>query len=155
MREYLLSVAAVSVVCAACTLISYKGVNDKGTKIALSILLLYSAATPAIAFVSGFSDLTLDAPETELPDASLEDSLYYTAARDAYAEGISRFVCDEFSLESACVAVQVYGFDLQRMRSEKIKIFLSGRAISADTRRIKAAVEGLQLGECEVELEIS
>lgn len=154
MREYFVSVGAVSVICAVATLIGYRN-GDKGAKIALSVLLLYTLATPVISFVESGFDFSIDNSESLPPETSIEDTVYYDVAKDAFADGVVSYVCNEFSLDRSFVSAYVYGFDIKSMRAEKIKLILTGRAVYADARAIVSAVRKAGLGECEVELEFS
>ena len=47
------------------------------------------------------------------------------------------------------------GFDMTKMRAEKITVILSGKGVIADYHRVVEMIEGEGLGECEVKLEFS
>ena len=155
MGGYLVSVAAVSVLCGACTLISYKGSEDKGAKIAFSILLLYISATPVVSFVTNVFDINYSDLIPDSSDVSIEDSALYEVAQSAFCDGIERLVCDKFSIDNDCVSVYAREFDIESMSAKKIIVILTGRAVTADARGIAAAVKDAGLGECEVELDFS
>ena len=75
-------------------------------------------------------------------------------AEDAFARGIGRAVEEKFSLEEGSVDVKVIGFDFEKMRAESIKIILSGRSVVADYRGIEKYVNSMEIGKCEVVIEI-
>lgn len=156
MREYVVSIVACAVLVAIGGLICHGGATSSAATSAMSLVLLYTVIVPlitALPEVGGF-DIRSYLADFKV-DISEEDSSYYETVENSFADGIEKMVCEEFSLSDEEVRVKVFGFDVQKLNAEKIKIILSGGAASADYRSIAAEVEEAGLGECEVELELS
>ena len=79
---------------------------------------------------------------------------YKSIAENAFTDGVKAMICEKFSLESDLVDVRVYGFDFEKMKAERIKVLLSGKAAAASYKDIEKYVEDSRLGECDAEIEI-
>ena len=156
MTEYITSVIAACAVVALGGFISYSG--DGGTsralRSALSLLLLYTVASPVVSVVSNLGDVTLDSIVEYEPSVDMSDPEYYRVAEDAFCEGIRKMVCEQYEVNADDVDVRAVDFDFKTMSARKIKIILSGNAVYTDSRGISAAVSDAGLGECEVELDL-
>lgn len=155
MNEYLISLISVSAVVAVATVVAYDP-RDKAFGVALAIILAFTSVAPILRAVLELGEedipLVLDEPFEDIP---LADTEYARCAEEAFCLGILKMVCEEHSLKSADVGVYAFGFDVESMRASKIKIVLSGAAVTADARAIELSVERGGLGECEVILELS
>ena len=63
-------------------------------------------------------------------------------------------VAKEFSLDAGEVEALASGFDFEKMRADKIKVILSGRAAASDYRLIEEYLNKLEIGEFKVEIKI-
>ena len=149
MREYLLTVFVVSAAAAICGELTYR-TGELGYRLAAGILVAYVTLAPVPRLIESFNI------EDYMPseDAKLSDSEAYEVAKDAFCTGIENAVCDKFSISGEDISVSVKGFDLAKMRCEKISVFLSGKGVFRDFEEIKRFVGGLGYGECALEAEL-
>ena len=152
MREYLVSVVAMSVFCALVSYFSYPSGTARASKLSLSVLLIYTVSMPLVSLFSGFG--AQDAPSLEVPDADFGGGEYVETAKEAFEDGIALYIMDKFGADADDVFVECYGFDFEAMRAERISVTLSGRGALLDYRGIENKVTGLGLGECEVYIKI-
>ena len=150
MREYLISVFVICFLTGVLGRVSFSG--GEFEKTALLIITLFVIASPLTGLIGNFSLDSVLPPEGEY-DGMLDEG-YVEIAEQAFSDGIKRAIEEKFLLESDGVRVRVFGFDFNNMRAESIKVILSGKAATADYRRIKAYVDSLDVGECEVNIEI-
>ena len=87
-------------------------------------------------------------------DSSIIGEGYEAVAEEAFSRGVASAVADEFSLDEKNLRVELYGFDFENMKAERIRVILSGRAALADYKGIEKYVNGLDIGVCECEIEI-
>lgn len=147
MSEYAIGVFVISAVVGICSHISYKGKSDP-SKLALAIVLLYVVVSP-------IADMTLSGSLIGAEyDPSIIGDGYEVVAEQAFSEGILAAVADEFSLDKENLRVEIDGFDFEKMRAERIRVILSGRAAFADHKGIEKYINGLDRGVCECEIEI-
>ncbi len=130
--------------------LSYKSSLSGVHKFALGLILFSVAASPLLGALSDISNISLPIipPNTEESDGGI--GLYETA----FADGIASAVSEKFELRRADVRVITEGFAAGEWRAEKIRIILSGGAVLADYHKIEKFIGELEIGECEVELEI-
>lgn len=153
MREYVISVVAVSVLAALASFISYGGGSERAIKGAVSVILLYTVCMP---IADAVGDISVRDFEFEIADRELLGSAEYLAvAEDAFVQGVKQYVCREFDFKESDVSVSAYGFDFEKMNAERIYILLSGSAALADTAKIAQNVTDLGLGKCEVNIKIA
>lgn len=147
MSEYAIGVFVISAVVGVCSHIAYKGKSDP-SHLALAIVLLYVVVSPiAEMTLSG----SLAKPEY---DESIIGDGYEGVAEQAFGRGILSAVADEFSLDTENLRVAIDGFDFEKMRAERIRVILSGRAALADHKGIEKYINSLDRGVCECEIEI-
>lgn len=156
MNEYLISLICVCAVVAVATFIAYNP-TDRTLGVALAVILSCTSVGPIIRVVLelGEEDIPLLLDGIQDTDIPLCDTEYAECAEDAFCLGIRRAVCEGHSLASSDVSVSAVDFDVGTMRAKKIKIVLSGDAVTADSRAIEEELEEGGLGECEVILELS
>ena len=130
MKEYMISVFAITALLSLLSHISYKSSLEKTRRLAFGVILLSIVVTPAAEAVTGLADFN---SEDLLPGIDQEggesDALYEAA----FAEGISSAICDKFELRGKDVRVLIVGFVKDEWRCERIRIILSGTAAFADT----------------------
>lgn len=149
MEGYLSQLLAVSAVVTVCSLFAYK--SGRAGKIALSVLLVYTALSPLSAVSDGLFELPLDGDSADIGSF---DKTYEQTAESAFCEGTRAFICSELGIDSRGVRVSCSGFDFKKMRAESVRVILSGEAAFADRLKIKKLVEDNVLSLCEVEIEI-
>lgn len=121
-------------------------------KLLFGVIILSVVLSPAVEMVENLNVDSL----LEIFDASVEmpEYSYESVAEDAFAKGIATSVAQEFSLKTENIRIKLYGFDFEKMRAEKIRIVLSGSAAMSDYRAVADYVNKMNIGECEVEIEI-
>ena len=154
MREYLVFVVAVSVLSALGGLILYGGQNERVARAAMGVVLLCAVGIPPVKAVLAIGDADIGAIFEGMPDQSV-DSALGEVAKESFAVGVERLVCEEFSLSSDEVKAHIFGLDTSTMRADRIVIVLRGRAALCDLRGIETLVEESNLGKCEVKIEAS
>lgn len=147
MSEYAIGVFVISAVVGICSHIAYKGKSDP-SRLALAIILLSVVVSP-------IADMTLDGSLVGVEyDESIIGDGYEGVAEQAFGRGILSAVADEFSLDEENLRVEIDGFDFEKMRAERIRVILSGRAALADNKSIEKYINGFDRGVCECEIEI-
>lgn len=151
MREYFLSVYALSALLAVISFLIPAGREGDAVRRGISALALCAVLTPVCIAVRGAAGADIsDFFPGEIPD----ETLYAERSEEAFCLGIRKAIAERFSIDPENVSVSVTGYDPGSVRAERICVVLRGRAAIADTRGIRAYVSGLGVGECEVELEI-
>ena len=151
MNEYFISVFVICTVTGILGLLSYNNKNG-AERAALGIILLFVVLSPISEIITSFNSEDFD-PENILADMQPETGLSEALAA-ALCDGICRAVGEEFSLDDGELTATVYGFDVKNMKAEKIRILLTGRAALSDSKAIKEFVEKMEVGECEVRIEL-
>ena len=145
MREYLFAVAGLAVVLDFLALIS----NEKCKKIteaALSIILILAVVLPLPGLIKDFGEFI----NIEENGEEVSSELYQLSFED----GIREYLADKFALSKNDIEVEAVGFLPEKMTAERILITLRGSAVLADNKRIRSAVNDLEIGEAEVKIEI-
>lgn len=151
MNEYFITVFVICAVTGILGLLSYNEKNG-AEHAALGVILLFVVLSPVANVIASFDAEKFD-PEKLVSDIQPETGLSDVGAA-ALCDGICRAVSQEFSLDDGDITATAYGFDFKMMKAEKIRILLTGRAAFADSKAIKEFVEKLEVGECEVGIEI-
>ena len=150
MSQYYISIFAICLVGGVASLLSYG--SGRAEKVAVGIVTLYVIVSPIVGYISEFdADKWLDSIKNEDTNISEE---YSSVIEDAFGEGIALAISEEFSISKDDIRVRLYGFDSEKMQAEKIKIVLSGRASMSDYKAVERYIDSLNLGECDVEIEI-
>ena len=151
MKEYLISVVLITALVALASHF-LSGTDAAGYgRLSLGIVLLWAVLSPLASLLSALPSL----PNLPEPPAGDTDApLYEQYAEEGFCEGIALAVEERFGISAEHISVRVEGFDITKMRAERVRILLRGKAAFADSRAIAAFVEGEGLGECEVEIEI-
>ena len=153
MGEFFIMIVTVSVVIGIFNFISYPGQNEKVSRAAMAVLLLYAAAVSIFSVASRLSELDFDA-SLDFPEAEFGDAEYESTAKDAFTEGIRSLLYEKYGVENENAEVVIEDFDFKKMRAGRIKITLSGVAAFLDCRGIEKYIEECNLGECEVEIRL-
>ena len=153
MKEYFIGMAALVTFIGVMRLISYREGADPGSRLAFAVLILYVVFIPMADMIKEISrgEISID---SLTPDISDSEDGYARVAEDAFTLGVTRAVCQHFSLEDSEVRVLVEDFDVSAMRAGRIRIFLSGNGIFVSYKDVERFIEENNLGECEAEIEI-
>ena len=127
MNEYAASVFVISSIVGLLSHLSYNGKSDP-SRIAMAVILLYVVVAPIADLVSQSDGSIFDVNY----DESIVDEDYEIVAEEAFDKGILSAVADKFSLNKENLRVEIYGFDFENMRAERIRVILSGKAVLAD-----------------------
>lgn len=152
MSAYLTSLIAISALVGISSYLSYS--EDKGIflRAATSLLVVGVIISPLVTLIREAEKFRIDEYTLEEYLFDIEDSEYARSAKEAFEEGVKKFICQSFSLEESEVRVVALGFDTLDMKAEKIKVILHGGAAYADARSIAYEISSAGLGECEVEI---
>ena len=149
MSEYALAVFGICLVVGICLTVSHG--SGKAQSLALGIITLWVILSPLGDMAEHFDPNSwgesFDIPEYNSGEIDI-------VIEDAFADGICSAVSDKFSLDREDVRVRLYGFDKTEMRAEKIMIILSGRAAFSDYKAVEKYINSMEVGECNVEIEI-
>ena len=151
MREYFTSVFIVSLLIGFLEKFLYKEKGVFGEKAALAVILMFAVASPLPTLLSQ------DGVLPRFPDFSTGDvgeGEYEEVTKEAFEEGLRKQIADEFSISEEKITVRCINFSFKDMRAEKISVLLSLSAAGVDPQRVEKYVNGLGLGECEVQFEI-
>lgn len=154
MSAYLTGLISISALVGVCSYISYGEKQDKCLKAASSLILIYIVFSPAVTLIKDVVDFENYGESLSDYIESIGETELGKSAEESFCDGIKKYVCDQFSLSQDEIDVRVFGFDFEKMRAQKIKIILSGKAVFADNRAISDRVTKNGLGECEVELSV-
>lgn len=151
MNGYTLTVFVICIFTGALGLVSHGALRD-AERMALGIITLYVIIAPV---ADGVKDFDAEAFFDSLSGGSANiESGYAETAEEAFAEGIALAVADEFSLSRDNIRVRLRGFDFETMTCEKIGVILSGSAAVSDYKAIERYINKMEIGVCEVEIEI-
>ena len=151
MREYFAAVFVVSLLIGFLEKFLYKEKGVFGEKAALAVILMFAVASPLPPLLSQESVLP------QFPDfgtGEVGTGEYEEVAKEAFEEGIRKQIADEFAVGEEKINVRCINFSFKEMKAEKISVLLSLSAAGVDPQRVEKYVNGLGLGECEVQFEI-
>lgn len=149
MSQYAISVFGICLIGGICLSLSHG--SGRVQSLAVGIITLWVILSPLSDVIMHFDpDGWLDS--TDFPE--YESGEMDHIIEDAFADGLARAVAEKFSLDSGDIRIKLYGFDKNEMNAEKIMIILSGRAALADYKAVEKYVDEMEIGECNVEIEI-
>ena len=114
------------------------------TRWLLSLILLAALVRPLIGVVEQLG--TVEIPLPELGDASTFDE----SMGEAYASGIARALCAQFSLSEDEVRVVVDGYVPEAPEEAYVEVFLTGRAALGDRLRMERYLKEGGILNCEI-----
>ena len=150
MTEYAVSII---IVCSVVGIASKISSSDDGfSRLAFTLVILYTVIAPLSGIVGELSENEfLGNIDFEYGSDGYE---YVEVAREAFERGVSLAISEKFSLSTDSFRVVSVNFDLNLMRADKIKVFLSVAAARADRVAIENYLNSLGVGVCEVEFEL-
>ena len=150
MSEYAFSVFAICLVGGVLSLLCHG--SGMGERIVLGIVTLYIIISP---LAGGLSSIDIDRWMDSLKGESVQVAPgYLGVVEESFADGIALAVAEKFSLDRDNIRVSLRNFDIENMSAERIRVTLSGVAALADYKAVERYVNSLDLGECDVEIEI-
>lgn len=149
MTEYMTAVFAISAILSLLSHISYPSAAEGARRLAFGVILLSVVAAPAFDALDRISQGDFAPPETPVIDADSSKLM-----KDAFEAGIAAAVSEKFQLRACDIQVITEGFVPEEWVCEKIRIILSGSAITGDLGQIERYINRLEIGKCEVEIEI-
>lgn len=149
MKEYILSLLCVGIICSVSVAVAHEGTKSS-VRMATGLILLLTMITPVLGIADFFSEGALRLPDIE---QSQHTGGYAEVAEQAFEEGICEAVCESFAVERGDVSADCRGFDFESMRAAEIYIELRGGAVLADYRAIAdyAARNFTEDGRCYVD----
>lgn len=131
--------------------IAYSSKLESFRRFAFGVLLFSAVCMPLFSFFEGYQGNFRDIFDG-LP--SVEESEGEEIFEKSFLEGIKAAVCEKFSLNYNDVRILCEKFSKESYTAEKIRVILSGGAAIADYREIEKYLNGMEIGECKVEIEI-
>ena len=125
---------------------SYDSERERSARGALGIILLASLVVPMTNLVQSISS------ELRYSEEYAYDDVLSSALKQSVEDGIKKAVADEFSIYENDISIVCVDFDKDSLKSEKIKVILSGRASLSDASAIEKYVTDMELGCCETEV---
>ena len=151
MNGYFLSVFVSCAVLGAFGMITYRE-NSPIERTAFAIIILYTVSAPiAGAIFGGDEGFSID---LGVGESQMLDEGYVEVAKEAFEQGISRAVSEKYSISTEDISVRCVDFDFNEMKAGKIKVLLTGLGALCDRRGVEKYLNGLGIGECEVNIEI-
>lgn len=151
LKEYLKDILILCAIVALMLGVSHFRLRG-AIRISAGIILICAILLPLVDIIKDFeqefdSDIYFKDFDAELSDNAIEG---------AFEDGVARYLADEYRVDTALISVNADGFDMGKMRAERIYVTLRGEAVRLDFKRIEneVAKEFTDGGECEVTLEI-
>lgn len=151
MIEYMQAVFIVSAIFSLLGKISYKSALDSARRIGFGILFVFVITAPLFTMLGEISKTDIDKIFSDFESYEGAD---YAVAELSLEEGILKCISNEFNIKEENLVVMVENFDISKRRADRVRVILSGAAITADYNKIENYVESLEIGECDVEIEI-
>ena len=141
-RELLITAIGLSSLVGLCRLTVYRS-ESRGSKIAISMILLFTVASPLVSafgavfdLCEGGFDLVSGSDISELPD------LYKDTSEAAFREGVATYVSQKCGIDELGVRVVTEGYDQYSLSCESIRICLIGSGVAlVDVRGLREAVK--------------
>ncbi len=147
----MISIFSASAFLSALSHIAYSSRLESFRRFAFGVLLFSVVCTPLFSVFDGwqgaFNDIFPEMPPAE--EGSGEEVF-----ENAFCDGVKRAVCEKFSLNYNEVRVLSESFSKEDFTAKKVRVILSGGAALSDYREIEKYVNGMDIGECKVEIEI-
>lgn len=123
---------------------------EREAEAAIGVICLLSLAAPVVGIVGSLGSIGDSIPEY-VP--AVGEGGYLEVSEQAFADGIERYIAEEFSLPEECVEVRLSGFDFEAMSAAEARVLLYGTAAMGNIGGIRECVSEKFLsegGRCEV-----
>ena len=151
LREYIIRLLIIATFVAFATAVAHPGLRQ-ATGFATGILVICAIMLPLVDIIKDINlnfdvDEYLGSTKNEQP----EDVI-----KVAFEDGIREYISVEYGVDESLVIVLADGFDMSKMRAERIYVTLMGKAALLDYKRIEEMIERefTNNGECEVSVKI-
>lgn len=148
MGENVFYIILICVVISFCNFLMYDSNEMKSARFWLGIMLLAALIAPVFSVFK--SVLSFDVGSFE--DYTEESEFADEVAKKALADGIRRSIADKYSISEEDIEVELIGFNIEKMKAERVYITLSSKAALADSKAIRDYVEKCGFGECITEV---
>ena len=151
MKDYLSTLLLVSAITALLSALPSEGGAKRAVSFALSLAVLSAVVLPLPALLSGSREGLSEILDSLSGEAEEGSDWLEAETLLATAEGLKSYLCEEFGLRPAEVAVAVEG-DLidNTVILRRVTLSLTGRAAAADVPRLVRTVEAETGADCEV-----
>ena len=156
-RELLITAIGLSSLVGLCRLTVYRS-ESRGSKIAISMILLFTVASPLVSAVGAVFDLCEGGFDLMSgSDISPSKDIYKDTSEAAFREGVASYISQKCGIDEGCITVITEGYDQYSLSCEEIRICLSGSgAVFVDVRGLREAVKSeimKEKGECVIEID--
>lgn len=156
MREIIIAAVALGALVGLSSLVSYSSANERVIRSAISLIVLFTVASPVVSAAGRLVDL-YESGAFEVGDVEISDGVYDEVSERAFCEGVAKYVWQVSGIDREQVRVLVYGYDAQKVSCENIKIILGEGGALVDHRRLRERVLSEIMngkGECTVEISV-
>jgi hypothetical protein len=152
MKEYLITLIVVSLICSLGTGL-IRGALSRSVRMGAVSILMLLTLSPLVGAVRDIADGSAALPE--LPEAEVGGD-FLASLEAAYLAGGERALVDGLSIGEGDVELSCRGFSYPELRAQTLTVTLSGAGLRADPQRVKdIAAELLKEGGLvEIEYEI-
>ena len=103
------------------------------TAFGMGVLLFCSIMLPLVDIISDINgDSLFNELELDIDYNATDDMI-----EEAFERGISEYVADKYAVDVKLVSVKADGFDMEKMRADRIYVTLSGKAALLDFKKIE------------------
>jgi len=151
-KEYFVSSLSVIAIAAAASVLSHSKMR-KISRCALGLIMICVIMLPLVdIFKDNDFFFDLDYSFDDFQDDDMNDD----EIERAFEIGIEKYIAERYDADVSLIHVSVDGFDISKMKAERIYVTLSGRAMNIDYRRLEDILREnfTDGGECEVELDV-
>jgi hypothetical protein len=156
LREIIIAAVALGALVGISSLVSYSSANERVIRSAISLIVLFTVASPVVSAAGRLVDL-YESGAFEVGDVEITGGAYDEVSERAFCEGVAKYVWQVSGIDREQVRVLVYGYDAQEVKCENIKIILGEGGALVDHRRLRERVLSEIMngkGECTVEISV-
>ena len=155
MGEGLFALLAFSVSIGVASLLAYNENGKKMITFAGGVLFFLLLISQISSLVSEFESFNINEYMEQVKTDFELDGEYERVAEDAFREGISRLLYEDYGIDKNDAKITVQGFSFKTMSATRVKILLLGKAIYKDALRIEESLNTLGIGKFYVEVNIN
>ena len=152
MREYIVSLMAISLICFVSREIMTGTRLESQISLVSGICIFLVAITPLISSIGKIGEISFDIPSAETGDGSEYESIFENYVQNAEIDQIKSSirdeVCEKFTLDPSEVRIYISFDEGGEKKLERVSVNLLGSAAFANSNEISAYLEK-RLG-CEI-----